>query len=137
VLLITTRGGRQWLVPKGKPMRGLTPAQAAAEEAWEEAGVRGEIAAEPIGAFGHRKGSVFAGRRLQVDLYPLKVEMEAEDFPEAHERQRRWVSIPVALRLVRSPGLCALIALFGDQPLSRRAQLLVALRRLAPRRLRR
>ena len=97
VLLITTRGGRQWLVPKGKPMRGFTPAQAAAEEAWEEAGVRGEIADEPIGAFSHRKGSVFAGRRLQVDLYPLKVEREADDWPEAHERQRRWVSIPAAL----------------------------------------
>mgnify|MGYP001097895963 CR=1 FL=1 len=136
VLLITTRGGRQWLVPKGKPMRGFTPAQAAAEEAWEEAGVRGEIADEPIGAFSHRKGSVFAGRRLQVDLYPLKVEREADDWPEAHERQRRWVSIPAALRMVRSPGLCALIAMFGDQPLSRRARLLVALRRFTPRRLR-
>jgi 8-oxo-dGTP pyrophosphatase MutT (NUDIX family) len=41
-LLVQTRGGR-WTFPKGGTEAGLTPAQAAALEAYEEAGVHGRI----------------------------------------------------------------------------------------------
>lgn len=41
-LLVQTRGGR-WTFPKGGAEAGLTPAQAAALEAFEEAGVHGRI----------------------------------------------------------------------------------------------
>ncbi|MFC6583776.1 NUDIX hydrolase [Sulfitobacter aestuariivivens] len=36
VLLVTSRGTKRWIVPKGWPMDGKTPAQSAALEAWEE-----------------------------------------------------------------------------------------------------
>ncbi|HLL59899.1 MAG TPA: NUDIX domain-containing protein, partial [Allosphingosinicella sp.] len=39
VLLVTTRGTGRWMVPKGWPMRGKSHAEAAAQEAFEEAGV--------------------------------------------------------------------------------------------------
>jgi 8-oxo-dGTP pyrophosphatase MutT (NUDIX family) len=42
-LLIQTRGSRRWTFPKGKAEPGLTHAQAAAMEAFEEAGVHGRI----------------------------------------------------------------------------------------------
>ncbi|TMV51704.1 NUDIX hydrolase, partial [Thioclava sp. BHET1] len=51
VLLITSRDTGRWVVPKGWPMRGLDAAGAARQEAWEEAGVMGRIAAEPVGRF--------------------------------------------------------------------------------------
>jgi 8-oxo-dGTP pyrophosphatase MutT (NUDIX family) len=130
ILLITTRGRRRWLVPKGKPMAGLSAADAAAQEAWEEAGVRGVISPDPIGAFEHRKGSFLLARRLQVDLFPLQVTSEAEEWPEAHERERRWVSVPVALRLIQSPGLRRLIIAFEAEGLTRRARLTSALHRI-------
>ena len=38
VLLVKSSRGR-WIIPKGWPMDGLTEAQAAKVEAWEEAGV--------------------------------------------------------------------------------------------------
>jgi len=41
VLLITSRGTGRWIVPKGWPMEGKTPAESALQEAWEEAGVQG------------------------------------------------------------------------------------------------
>src|ERR1700741_5225342 len=41
-LLVRTRGGR-WIFPKGSVESGLTHAQAAALEAFEEAGVHGRI----------------------------------------------------------------------------------------------
>jgi len=34
-LLVTSRETRRWIVPKGWPIRGLTPAASAAEEAYE------------------------------------------------------------------------------------------------------
>lgn len=133
ILLITTRGRRRWLVPKGKPMAGLTAPEAAAQEAWEEAGVRGLISPEPIGAFEHRKGSFLAARRLQVDLFPLAVTAEDDIWPEAHERERRWVSVPLALRLVQSPGLRRLIIAFEAERLTPRARLTSALHRIGDR----
>ena len=41
VLIVTTRRTRRWIIPKGWPIHGLTPAKSAAREAFEEAGVRG------------------------------------------------------------------------------------------------
>jgi 8-oxo-dGTP pyrophosphatase MutT (NUDIX family) len=131
VLLITTRGGRRWLVPKGKPMPGLSAAEAAAQEAWEEAGVTGTIEAVPLGSFAHRKGSLLAPRRLQVELYALEVTAEADDWPEAHERERRWVSVPTALRLVRSAELRRLITEFCAFRPGKRMRLAALLHRLA------
>ena len=51
ILLVTTRGTRRWIVPKGWPIRGLRPAKSAAREAFEEAGVTGRIGPKPIGLF--------------------------------------------------------------------------------------
>src|ERR1039458_5649248 len=42
-LLVRTRGGGRWTFPKGSAEPGLTHAQAAALEAFEEAGVHGRI----------------------------------------------------------------------------------------------
>jgi len=53
ILVITTRGTRSWLVPKGGPIRGLRRDKSAAREAWEEAGVRGR--SKSIGSFVHTK----------------------------------------------------------------------------------
>src|SRR5262249_32651877 len=43
VLLVTSRGSGRWLIPKGNIDPGLTPAEAAAKEAYEEGGIRGRI----------------------------------------------------------------------------------------------
>ena len=43
VLLVTTRQTKRWIIPKGWPIKGLTPAEAAAREAYEEAGVQGFV----------------------------------------------------------------------------------------------
>ena len=39
VMLITSRGTRRWVLPKGNLIKGLDWHQAAAQEAFEEAGV--------------------------------------------------------------------------------------------------
>ena len=39
ILLVTSRSRRRWILPKGLPVDGLEPSEAAAREAFEEAGV--------------------------------------------------------------------------------------------------
>src|ERR1700744_6556316 len=56
VLLVTTRRRHDWIIPKGWPIRDLTPAATAAREAYEEAGLIGTVASEePFGFFRYMK----------------------------------------------------------------------------------
>jgi 8-oxo-dGTP pyrophosphatase MutT (NUDIX family) len=41
VMLVTSRGSRRWIIPKGWPKRGIPAHDTAAKEAFEEAGVIG------------------------------------------------------------------------------------------------
>ena len=55
VLLITSRRRKRWIVPKGWPMDGKTPAHCALIEAWEEAGVIGIASDYSIGVYAYEK----------------------------------------------------------------------------------
>jgi 8-oxo-dGTP pyrophosphatase MutT (NUDIX family) len=55
ILLVTSRRSRQWIIPKGWPIRGLEPFRSAAQEAYEEAGVRGKVSSRPIGSYVYDK----------------------------------------------------------------------------------
>jgi 8-oxo-dGTP pyrophosphatase MutT (NUDIX family) len=63
VMLITSRETRRWVVPKGWPMEGLSAAEAAAREAYEEAGVEGTVATSPLGHYHYDKRLKNGGRR--------------------------------------------------------------------------
>ncbi|MCB1509721.1 MAG: NUDIX domain-containing protein, partial [Hyphomicrobiaceae bacterium] len=55
VCLVTSRDTGRWVLPKGWPMRGRTNWEAAAREAYEEAGLVGEIEKSPVGRFPYWK----------------------------------------------------------------------------------
>lgn len=111
VLLITSRGTGRWIVPKGWPIEGLDGAGAAAQEAWEEAGVKpGKIDRDPIGSFGYDKildNGVPAPVEAQV--FAIEVKTLKDDFPEADERTRKWVTPEEAATMVDEPDLKALL----------------------------
>lgn len=111
VLLVTTRGTGQWMVPKGWPISGKTLPQAAAQEAYEEAGVRGKTAKQELGRFPHRKTALLEGAiDCVVAVFPLAVEEELTSWPERGERVRRWFSLEEAEKNVQSSQLAAIIA---------------------------
>ena len=56
-LLVTSRETGRWIIPKGWPIAGLEPAEAAAREAYEEAGVRGVVGIRAIGEYAYKKSS--------------------------------------------------------------------------------
>src|SRR6185436_20460387 len=93
VMLITSRRGKRWTVPKGVVEPTLAPAASAAKEAFEEAGIRGELGSEPLGAFEYEKW----GGTCHVEVYALHVREELDEWPESDRRQRRWLDIATAI----------------------------------------
>lgn len=114
ILLITSRETRRWVIPKGWPMEGQTAAESAAQEAYEEAGVRGQITAEAIGRYGYAKRLRGRGKkRFKVDVFALEVTEVLDLWPEAHERTRQWLSPQEAAAHVNESELAALIRAFA------------------------
>lgn len=110
VLLVTGRRSGRWTIPKGWPMPGKTLAEAAALEAFEEAGVRGTIDPRPIGTFRHRKQILIVGDlEVNIVVHPLWVDRELEEWPELGQRKRKWFRAKDAAKRVESPELGALI----------------------------
>lgn len=111
VLLITSRETRRWVIPKGWPIRGLKSARTAAQEAFEEAGVEGEIAKAKLGDYRYNK-RLRSGRLqlVRVQVYALKVERELDVWPEQAQREKLWTSPDEAARLIEEQDLAILIA---------------------------
>ncbi|SIT86971.1 NUDIX hydrolase [Pontibaca methylaminivorans] len=111
VLLITSRGSGRWILPKGWPIDGLDGAETALREAWEEAGVKeAVIEPEPIGCYEFTKGMDTGGRApVETYVHLARVTSLVDDYPEASERKRKWVSPGEAATMVREPELRAIL----------------------------
>jgi 8-oxo-dGTP pyrophosphatase MutT (NUDIX family) len=110
VLLITSRETRRWVVPRGNAIFGRGPAGSAAQEAFEEAGIRGAISKQPVGSYRYDKrrknGQMVPA---EVRLYALRVLEELDDWPERHQRERRWFAPAEAADAVDEPDLKELL----------------------------
>jgi phosphohistidine phosphatase len=87
VALISTSGGKGWILPKGSVDDGEGPRQAAIREAEEEAGLRGVVPRRPVGRYQHAKGN----NLRSVDVYVMRVTRELEHWLEDNIRRRRWM----------------------------------------------
>jgi 8-oxo-dGTP pyrophosphatase MutT (NUDIX family) len=122
VLLITSRDTGRWVIPKGWPMPGLAPENAAAQEAWEEAGAEGIVNSLCIGRYGYQKClTPEAQVPCAVAVYGLQVTHLADSFPEAGQRRRIWFPQATAAMLVQEPDLGSLISRFVPPPCGRMA----------------
>lgn len=115
VLLVTGRRSGRWMIPKGWPMAGKSLADAAAREAFEEAGISGTVDPRPLGSFHHVKRGFFGTTQVEILVHSLSVEKELPDWPERGERDRKWFPLKKALAIVDSDELRNLIANFGMQ----------------------
>ena len=116
VLLVTSRGTKRWVIPKGWPMKGRKPHEAAALEALEEAGVIGLASKKSIGTYTYFKRRAAHFDVCQVDVYLLMVKKQLSTWREKGQREARWFTLEAAADLVQEPELVALfrnIALTG------------------------
>lgn len=124
VLLITSRKGGRWLLPKGWPIKNQSLAEAAQREAEEEAGVIGICHGEPLGSFSYAKRMAEGYRvRCEVFVFPLLVREHCLDWPERGQRSLRWSGLREASQLVEDRGLARLLGDLArdDAALLRRA----------------
>ncbi|MBW2520870.1 MAG: NUDIX hydrolase [Deltaproteobacteria bacterium] len=105
VLLITSRRRKHWVIPKGVVEPHMTHLSSACQEAWEEAGLHGQIYPESVGTYQYRKW----GGTCEVQVYLLAVDRLADQWPERSFRSRQWVLWNQAAELVRDSGLARLL----------------------------
>ena len=111
VCLVTSRGTGRWILPKGWPEKHLSHAEAAAVEAYEEAGLRGTAGPEPCGSFTASKG-VEPGLQLNVrlEVFLMAEPEQLKKIPEKGERKVRWMPVEEAIEVADEPGLKTLLA---------------------------
>jgi len=124
-LLVRTRGSGRWTFPKGSAEPGLTHAQAAALEAFEEAGVHGRIEEASFARYvrrgGARKSAARPGKK-EVAVYAHLCEVFRLSPPRESKRNRTWFSAEDAkwrLREGRRTGDGAEFARVVDQAVAR------------------
>lgn len=115
VLLVTSRRAKRWILPKGWPINGKTPAQCAEVEAWEEAGVRGRVQERALGVYGYAKRGPRGPLPCLAMVHPLEVTALAKHYPEKGQRRRKWCSRKKAAGLVGGKDLARLIANFDPR----------------------
>ena len=120
VLLVTSRRSERWVLPKGWPIDGLTPAQIVIREAFEEAGVEGIPLEVCVGHYNYRK-QIGGKTRMPciAAVYPVHVMGLSKKFPENSERNRMWFKPKAAADQVTEPALKSILRNFDPFALTR------------------
>ncbi len=113
ILVVTSRTSARWIIPRGWPMKRKKPHEAAAIEAWEEAGVRGRVRKDAVGRYTYLKmldnGDVVP---CVVDVFQIEITGEETSFKERGERLLEWVRPDEAARRIREIELKSLLVDF-------------------------
>ncbi|NQY32983.1 MAG: NUDIX domain-containing protein [Coraliomargarita sp.] len=93
VVLVTTRDGDYWILPKGNTEKGRSDRAMARQEAYEEAGIEGVMKRDYL-------EFRTLGKVKKLRIYPMKVKKLLKNYPERKERERVAVSFDMAERMV-------------------------------------
>lgn len=106
ILVILSSQKKHFVVPKGIKDPGLSGQDSAAKEAWEEAGVEGEVKEPALGSYRYEKwGSI-----CTVDVYAMEVTAVVPEhaWQERH-RGREWVSPAEAVKRLKQKALAPMV----------------------------
>jgi 8-oxo-dGTP pyrophosphatase MutT (NUDIX family) len=134
VMLVTSRTTRRWVLPKGSVGSGMSAREAALAEAYEEAGVGGQIGRTCIGIYGYTKRNERKRKRCLVKVFPLRVSTILPEWPERRQRRRQWVTFRVAGARVQERALRKILFAFERQQLHRASGRLARMRHFEPSR---
>ncbi|MBV7378766.1 NUDIX hydrolase [Maritimibacter dapengensis] len=115
VLMVTSRATGRWILPKGWPMHMSTPAEAAATEAYEEAGVKGVAIDNVLGFYTYTKTHDGVRYPVVAAVFPVRVDKVLRNWPEKGQRKRKWVSQKKAARLLSDRGLRDIVKQFDPR----------------------
>ena len=109
VMLVTSRDTRRWVLPKGWVKRRSSPHRQAAVEAFEEAGLIGEVRVPSVGSYRYPKLAHGRATAVRVDVFLLDVEHQCAEWPEKDQRETVWVSPTEAAEMVAERDLAAIL----------------------------
>ena len=114
VLLVTSRDTGRWVLPKGWAEKHLSGKALAAKEAYEEAGIRGQVTGGSIGSYTYDK-QLPGGKAVEclVDVFPMRVSRLLSKWPEAKQRRREWFTLAQAAMLVDESELVEMFLLLA------------------------
>ena len=94
VVLVTGRKSEEWILPKGNTAKRRSDRDQAREEAYEEAGLQGNMEWRYFEFDVH-------GKVNKLRIYPMKVTKMLNDFPEKKQRKRIVTSFDEAERITK------------------------------------
>lgn len=113
VLLVTSRGRGRWIVPTGWPMKDKPSYLSAAMEAFDEAGVIGDILTYPLAGYRYvRETAEGVLQHYHVTLFALRVRGTLTHWPERKQRIRGWFDPEEAADKVENVELARAIRTF-------------------------
>lgn len=117
ILLITSRGRGRWIVPKGWPVKGSPLLVAASREAFEEAGVIGDLSPAPVTTYRYQKVLDDGSQaRCRVAVFAMNVRGTLSHWREKGQRKRQWFSLEQAADRLNDAELAAFVRTLDDQP---------------------
>lgn len=118
-ILLVSGGERQgWSVPRGRPVEGRVPFMAAALEAFEKAGIIGDIDPRPLVDYRCRQpgDDGEAGGPCHVTLFAMRVRGTLSHWKQRGERQRQWFTAAEAADRLEPAELGGLVRALAGRP---------------------
>jgi phosphohistidine phosphatase len=112
ILVVMSSKCKHWVVPKGVSDPATSLQASAAKEAFEEAGVEGEVGDEALGSYTYQKW----GAACTVQVYPMAVTriIDETSWEERH-RGREWLAPKQAIKRLKQPELKPMIQTLVEQ----------------------
>lgn len=104
----TPDGRLRWVLPQCGIEPSQTPLDAAAAEAWQEAGVEGRIERLPFARYEYAAGPGLC----RVAVFRMRVLRQAERWPNWSERERLWLPRDEAAEMVCGEPLRGVLTRF-------------------------
>lgn len=114
ILVLSSRETQRAVIPKGWPMKNHKDWKSAQIEAWQEAGIVGEVSRKKLGQYRYWKRLDAHFALVKVSVFPLAVRRQLDDFPERGDRLYVWMSPEDAALMIDETDLGALILSFAQ-----------------------
>jgi ADP-ribose pyrophosphatase YjhB (NUDIX family) len=112
LLFVTSQTRGRWILPKGLAKSGETHSETCQREGFEEAGISGMVMEDFPITMPIQSKCTDLGNAVPVTYYPLLVQQQSDEWPEADKRERNWTMLNEAEEMVRWEDLQALIRQF-------------------------